>query len=148
MGARMRSPSLAIATALVRGWTRLYTWHIPTAQGEARRAEIESDLWESRQDLASRRPISLAHHMLLRLLLGIPDDLLWRMEHIVLRGVRVQRTIALTAMAVFVLAMWWISASRQLTTLPPLPASNVFLVEQPLPLLPPPPPPPPPSGLR
>jgi hypothetical protein len=142
----MRLPWLAVATTFVRGWTRLYTWHMPTAQREARRAEIESDLWESRQDLASRRPFSLAFHMLLRLLFGMPDDLSWRMEHTVFSGVRAQRTIGLTAVAVFVLAIWWISASRQLAVLPPLPASK--LVEQSSFILPPPPPPPPPGGRR
>jgi hypothetical protein len=67
---------LAIAIALVRGWTRLYTSGLPAALRTNRRAEIACDLWEH-QHLAKleRTPASqTALEVLLRLLLGVPSD--------------------------------------------------------------------------
>jgi hypothetical protein len=149
MAARVTSRSVDAATVLVRGWTRLYTWQMTAEEGEARRAEIESDLWEARHDPGSGRTFTLALEMLIRLIAGMPADLSWRIDHIGFRGVRVQRTIALTATIAIALAVWWLSAARQMAALPPLPASIVSLVERPVLLLPPPPPPPPPpSGRR
>ena len=49
-GASMTSLLLRISVAAVRGWTRVYTWRMPPVVREARRAEIESDLWASRTD--------------------------------------------------------------------------------------------------
>ena len=37
---------LRFVTGAVRAWTRLYTWRVAPSLREARRAEIESDLWE------------------------------------------------------------------------------------------------------
>jgi hypothetical protein len=75
--------TLAGALGLVRGWTRLYTSRLAPALRDARRAEIESDLWEFHEDARRRgaTPTGIAVHMLLRLLLGIRHDLLWRAEH-------------------------------------------------------------------
>ena len=73
---------LELAIALVRAWTWLYTCRLDPNVRDSRRLEIESDLWESQadgpRDYASRR---IAAQMLVRLLVGIPDDLLWRLEH-------------------------------------------------------------------
>jgi hypothetical protein len=41
---------LRTAIALVRAWTRVYTWQMPADEREARRSEIESDLWELQHD--------------------------------------------------------------------------------------------------
>ena len=37
---------LALATAFTRGWVGLYTIGLPKVSAQARRAEIDSDLWE------------------------------------------------------------------------------------------------------
>jgi uncharacterized protein (TIGR03435 family) len=73
----MTSFTLGLAVRLVRLWSRAYTLGMPAAARDARLSEIECDLWEYQHD-ADRpaRPIE----MFLRLLLGIPDDLLWRFE--------------------------------------------------------------------
>lgn len=59
------------AVSLARWWTRLYTAGLPVHLRDARRAEVESDLWESVADGAPSR------HILARLALGIADDLTW-----------------------------------------------------------------------
>src|SRR5262252_8042721 len=72
-----------IATRLIvfviRGWTRVYTTGLPPLVGEARRREIESDVWELQQD-DDDRGLGVPLQLLGRLFLGVPDDLLWRVE--------------------------------------------------------------------
>lgn len=136
----MKSPLLRLAIAVVRAWTRLYTWRMPATPREARRAEIESDLWEFEHDVAGDSRISPAMHVLLRLIAGVPHDLQWRVEAVP-RDRRLQTKIALTATAFLVAALWALNALRT-PELPPLPVS-VQLVDVEL-LSPPPPPPPPP----
>lgn len=63
------------AARIARGWTRVYTAFVPPTARTARRAEIESDLWESVRDP------DMARDILPRLLLGIADDLSWSVEH-------------------------------------------------------------------
>jgi len=77
MGTGMTSGTLGLAVRLVRLWTRMYTLGMSAHVRDARKSEIDCDLWEYQHD-ADRpaRPIE----MLLRLLLGMPDDLLWRLE--------------------------------------------------------------------
>ena len=82
------SAALGLATALVRAWTRAYTWRLEPAVRDRRRAEIESELWEFQQD--PERGNHPAAHMLARLLIGIPDDLSWRAEHASARRTRVR----------------------------------------------------------
>ena len=94
---------LGLALAVVRGWTRLYTWRLPAATREIRRAEIESDLWEFQQDSDGPRGLNPAVHTLIRLLLGIPDDLRWRTDHVSSRGKTLRIAAALVA-AVLLLA--------------------------------------------
>ena len=65
------------AAGLVRHWTRFYTRRLPAPVRDARRAEIESDLWEFLRDRRAP-PLHKALQMIGRLLLGIPDDLTWR----------------------------------------------------------------------
>jgi len=60
---------------IVRAWTSLYTFALPFEIRERRRAEIESDLWESLHD-----PEARSHAIVWRLLRGLPSDLLWRLE--------------------------------------------------------------------
>lgn len=73
----MRSRGLGLVVWLVRLWTRVYTLGTPAAVRDARLSEIECDLWECQHD-ADRS--TNAFEILTRLLLGIPDDLLWRLE--------------------------------------------------------------------
>ena len=59
------------AAGVARWWTRLYTAGLPVDLRDARRAEVESDLWESVADGAPSR------HILARVALGLADDLTW-----------------------------------------------------------------------
>ena len=114
MAAVMTSSSMRVAIAAVRAWTRVYTWRMPAALREGRRAEIESDLWEFQEDAAGRRGPGHAAHVLFRLVLGIPDDLCWRMEQAAVDAPQVHGRIALGAYAVgamlFLIALWAIDA--------------------------------------
>ncbi|HEY5639030.1 MAG TPA: hypothetical protein VIW01_03185 [Dehalococcoidia bacterium] len=70
------------AIALTRAWTAAYTRGLPEAVRAQRQEEIDCDLWEH-QRLADfeRAPTSgTAVEMLLRLVLGVPADLAWRVE--------------------------------------------------------------------
>ena len=64
------TPRFAVATFLVRAWTRLYTLGVPVDLRDERRAEIESDLWESRQDAEAGGTASPALQIVLRLVRG------------------------------------------------------------------------------
>jgi hypothetical protein len=64
----------------VRAWTRVYTCGLPRAERTARRAEIDSDLWELEHDPEAPHGGWAATQVLARLLIGIPDDLAWRMD--------------------------------------------------------------------
>jgi uncharacterized protein (TIGR03435 family) len=98
----------------VRGWTWLYTWHMSSLCRETRRAEIESDLWEFQCDAAEDHRLRSALHILVRLLIGIPDDLGWRVEQGAVAGTLTQRSIALSARvvgaALFICTIWVIDA--------------------------------------
>jgi len=135
----MKSPLLGFAVVIVRAWTRLYTWRMSPTLREARRAEIESDLWEFEHDVTGGSGISPAMHVLLRMIAGVPDDVQWRVEHVVPGDGRLRTTIALTASAFLVAALWVLNALQP--ELPPLPAPARGLDVR---ILPPPPPPPPP----
>ncbi len=45
----MRFP-LRLAIAIVRAWTRLYTWRLDPAVRDRRQREIECDVWEQLHD--------------------------------------------------------------------------------------------------
>lgn len=116
---------LRFAIGCVRAWTRLYTSRMPPALRETRRAEIESDLWECQRDAARDRVIGAAFHILLRLLIGMPDDLGWRVEQSALAGTFTQGGIAMAARvagaAVFIVILWAIDVDagrRQAIQLP------------------------------
>jgi hypothetical protein len=127
----------SFAVALVRAWTRIYTWGMDPRAREARVAEIESDLWESEQ-AGDQVPEILA-----RLVLGIVDDLVWRTTHDLIRETAARRTAAFgvivtLATLAFVAALWFIDAARAAQL--PEPPSVMHFVASPAP--PPPPPPP------
>jgi uncharacterized protein (TIGR03435 family) len=110
----MNSRLMRLAVDCVREWTWLYTWGMSPASRETRRAEIESDLWEFQCDAAGDHVFVSASHILLRLVIGIPDDLGWRVEQEALAGRLAQESMALCARvagaALFVCALWVIDA--------------------------------------
>lgn len=65
------------AERLARGWVRLYTLGLRPEARATRRAEIESDLWEQRHDAATTGARGFGVAVLLRVLAGMPCDLLW-----------------------------------------------------------------------
>jgi uncharacterized protein (TIGR03435 family) len=84
----MNSLLIDLAINCVRAWTWLYTWRMPSAPRERRRAEIASDVWEFQRDTTRGDGLGSALHILLRLLIGMPDDLGWRVEHAAATGLR------------------------------------------------------------
>lgn len=125
----MRSRLVGFAIAAVRSWTRLYTWRLPAAVRGVRRAEIESDLWESQQDSDNHRRLNPAVHTLIRLLLGVPDDLRWRTAHASSRGRTLWMAAALTAAVLFLAALGILDLmrTRKLPLPPAAPRPDVSL---------------------
>jgi hypothetical protein len=72
----MKNLGFPVVVGLTRLWTRLYTAGMPREVRDRRRAEIESDIWESTEPVDR---LSGSH--VLRLLIGVPDDVLWRYSH-------------------------------------------------------------------
>ncbi len=73
---------LDLAIALTRTWTATYTRGLPGDVRAERREEIDCDLWHQ-QTLADleREPVTgTAIEILVRVALGMPADLLWRVE--------------------------------------------------------------------
>jgi retinol-binding protein 3 len=95
----VKSGLLRPAVACVRAWTWFYTWRMRPQPRETRRAEIESDLWEFQRDAAGDNSLGLALHVLLRLLIGIPNDLGWRVEQEFVAGRLTQTGVVLSARA-------------------------------------------------
>ena len=126
-----------VAIGLTRWWTRVYTIGTPGRFAEARRAEIEADLWEFERDIQTTAQGAASASA--RLLLGVPDDLSWRLE----QGVTA-RTVWWSGpviIGVLVSIFWFVSITQARDRpLPPVPPP--FADERPR--LPPPPPPPPP----
>ncbi len=79
---------LQAASALSRAWVRLYTARLPETLRDARRAEIDADLWEHQHDRLGSRAAAgtIAAEIVMRTCLGVLDDLGWRLE--VLRAAR------------------------------------------------------------
>jgi hypothetical protein len=85
----------SIASTATLVWVRLYTQGLPETAKSARRAEIESDLYEqSRSDDASSLEILRAAVQ------GIPDDFIWRAGQIGSQTLLLQN-LALAAIAGF-----------------------------------------------
>jgi hypothetical protein len=68
---------------LVRGWVALYTRGMPAELRAARRDEIDDDLWCQLEEAAAlgRPARSRDAEMGIRLLLGMPADLSWRLTY-------------------------------------------------------------------
>ena len=69
----------SVADSIVRGWVLVYTWGLPAERRDNRRLEIESDLWEQRNDDSGSEVVGSAA-VLGRWLRGVPSDLMWRAE--------------------------------------------------------------------
>ena len=129
--------------ACVRCWTRLYTWRLPPAVRDARREEIESDLWESSHDPGMTQA-ELAIQTVMRMTLGIADNLAWRFvqltvtTHVTLRS--------LTAAAVLCMLLLFAMLSQLTRDVPPLPRPPVASLQVHRRVPDPPPPPPPPDA--
>lgn len=67
---------------LVRAWTALYTRGLPASAKSERIGEIDSDLWEQRRHAleGDDKRVDTALNVLLRLVLGVPFDIAWRLE--------------------------------------------------------------------
>jgi hypothetical protein len=135
---------LRVAAAAVRTWTHLYTCGLPALWRDARRGEIESDLWEWQHDPDRGTGPGAAGQVLLRLLLGLPDDVFWRMAHVSRRRVATLRMAA--TVLLFLVAWAYVQWLQSLPTPPARPMQ--FVSDRPAIPPPPPPPPPPPANLR
>lgn len=129
-----------LTIVLCRVWTSTYTCGMPAAARAARRAEIESDLWECEAE--EKSAATLATTVLLRLVRGMPHDLLWRIEVIGRRPLARRSVVAAVgALAVLLLAVFWVGSLLKQEL--PEPAPMMRFISAPRP--PPPPPPPPPD---
>jgi len=74
--------TIALAVGIVRTWVALYTLGLPQLLREARRLEIDCDLWEQRQlaELTREPHLATAIQIVVRALLGIFSDVTWRVE--------------------------------------------------------------------
>jgi hypothetical protein len=135
---------LQVAKALVRCWTAVYTWRMPPELRDARRAEIDSDLWECQQEGPSNASLPL--QIVARLVLGMPDDLGWRSEYRrpPLRAAQVTWALAAAITGAAVFTVIWLGRAQSLPVPPPLVRAAAFTAAPPPP--PPPPPPCPPPG--
>ena len=138
MAAGVKSLECRLVLSLIRGWTRVYTWGAPQPVRDDRRAEIESDLWESQHDRDAGDGFVSPWQLAVRLVLGIPADLAWRMEQTDVRRAVSPRTFALAASLFLLVVLWMFSTPAQ--SVPPRP-SSVRLID-PMRVLAPPPPPP------
>ena len=139
----MTSSGVRIAAAIVRAWTRAYTSGLPAELRDARRDEIESDLWESAHDPGSSRMAGV--QTIARMLIGMPDDVGWRNEQAG-RSMARRWGVALALGVVAVVALWLVSETARPTEIPEIQQlrfNNRPSLDPPPPPLPPPPPCPP-----
>jgi hypothetical protein len=107
----MSARLLPLVVAVARSWTRVYTRGLPSAHADARRAEIESDLWELQRDAERGRVWAPSAQVVGRLVLGAADDVSWRLEQVSFAdSVPLRRTIACMAAALSAVVMLWIGS--------------------------------------
>jgi hypothetical protein len=75
--------AIGLATGVTRGWVRAYTRGLSADLRSARRAELDSDLWEHAEWRAreGRQDGRIALEIVARLVAGMAADLSWRVEH-------------------------------------------------------------------
>jgi hypothetical protein len=126
----MTSLLLDAAMLFVRAWTHAYTWRLPDTLRAARRAEIESDLWEFRNDTPPH-PLA-AIHILCRLALGMPDDLQWRLAHASVAG---KSVVMFLAIMVAIAALIFVDLARaRRLPVPPAPTPMLSPAGSPMPV--------------
>jgi hypothetical protein len=134
--------ALRASSAIVRAWTRLYTWRLPAFARDTRRAEIDSDLWEFTHDRDVDRSIAPALHVMARLVAGMPDDVSWRASHITIGRTPMRAAISVGAAAIVAMSVWVYLVTLSVELPAPVPLAPIVEV-----FPPPPPPPPPPPGV-
>lgn len=74
--------TIVFAVGIVRRWVALYTLGLPQKLRQARRLELDCDLWEQRQLAEYRRetPFGTAAEIAVRAALGTISDITWRVE--------------------------------------------------------------------
>lgn len=107
----MISLPLRLAVSAVRVWTRAYTWGLPAAVAEERRAEVDSDLWELQHDPEAAPAFAAAAQIAGRLIVGLADDLLWRAETAAIEHSHLPGRLVVLAGAILMLVVWWILPS-------------------------------------
>src|SRR5438874_889250 len=82
IGVMVEAFALDMVQAIVRGWVRLYSRGLPSAEQEQRRDEILADLHDHVQDALEQKypPKAIALQVLLRWMFGVEADLAWRWE--------------------------------------------------------------------
>ena len=136
--------TLHLSSAIVRAWTRLYTWRLPARTRDTRRAEIDSDLWEFTCDRETDRGVAPALHVMARLIAGIPDDVSWRASHVMVGSAPMRAAISVGTAVIVATAVWVYAVTAPVDLPAPVPLVKVVDVYPP----PPPPPPPPPRVIR
>jgi hypothetical protein len=114
----MTTASSRFVCRVVRTWTRLYTCGLPAAVRNRRRAEIESDLWESERDREGISSPRSDAHVIARLVRGMAADLTWRAEQPQGGVLRTTRLLAWTLGMLVLLATWWVFGVSQTDELP------------------------------
>ena len=92
--------SAQLSDRLTRRWVRAYTRPLPPEARDGRRAEVDSDLWEHRDETRERglnRTLT-SLEVTARLLAGVPADLAWRHSHLraardARRSTRIERNL-------------------------------------------------------
>ena len=130
---------VALVSACVRHWTRLYTRRLPAPLRDARRELIESDLWESAHDRSTTEQ-ELVLQLAIRLVLGVPHDLAWRLEQVRVGKSALLRAAFAGCAAVALLISFTLARLND-TPLPAPPVGPRRVAS-----VPPPPPPGPPPG--
>ena len=138
----MTTSVVRFAAAIVRAWARAYTSGLPTELRDARRDEIESDLWESAHD--PERSSRLAGvQIIARMLIGMPDDVGWRSEQVDKRVSR-RWSVALALGVVAIMTLWLVAETAKPAEIPEIQQLRFTNRPQLIDAPPPPPPPPPP----
>lgn len=103
----MTGAALFLVLAMTRAWVRVYTGHAARERAEARRTEIESDVWEMGQDPDLGSPARRARVAAVRLINGVPDDIAWAFDHLDTgQQMLVRRVLAVAAATLMVLSLW------------------------------------------
>jgi len=100
---------------VVRRWVDAYTRGLPPETRAARRDEIDDDLWCQFEEslVLGRSARSLRVEVLLRLLLGLPADISWRLSQPGARSARGERN---TSMSTRMVGALWVVAGATLVS--------------------------------